>query len=97
MINYDSKLLEQKIKRSIVCDICNKEYEVNGEDLHAMFEAQEFIHIDFRGGYGSIFGDGTKVSLDICQHCLKEKLGQYLRMEKPMNSYSPDDPDYEDL
>lgn len=59
---------------SIVCDVCGKEYDIEKDWL----ETQEFTHIFFTGGYGSIFGDGDQYSCDICQHCLKEKLGDYL-------------------
>jgi hypothetical protein len=60
-----------------ICDVCGKEF--NFED--DIFETQEMVHINFTGGYGSIFGDGDTMRLDICQHCLKEKLGNYLRLE----------------
>ena len=32
----------------------------------------KFHHIDFFGGYGSVFGDGNRLKVDICQHCLKK-------------------------
>ena len=41
-------------------------------------EFSEFTSIDYRGGYSSIFGDGCEISIDICQHCLKETLGKWL-------------------
>jgi hypothetical protein len=52
---------------SIICDKCNKEYDSDNTP-----EIQEFLHIDFTGGYGSVFGDGTSIEYDICQHCLLE-------------------------
>lgn len=60
---------------SVVCDECGKEYfvEENWE------EVQEFHHIDFVGGYGSIFGDGTNVQCDICQYCLKKMIEKFMR------------------
>lgn len=33
------------------------------------------------GGYGSVFGDGDTLVLDMCQHCLKQKLGEFVRIE----------------
>jgi antitoxin CcdA len=45
------------------------------------FEFQEFVHIHFTGGYGSVFGDESFVEGDFCQHCVKELLGDYLRIE----------------
>ena len=69
------------------CDVCKKTFNKNVND-EEMLEVQEFVHISFTGGYGSIFGDMSEFELDICQHCLKEKLGQYLREVK--NWLSPD-------
>jgi len=43
-------------------------------------EHQERIAIRFRAGYESVFGDGNLVEADFCQHCLKDLLGQWLRV-----------------
>ena len=32
-------------------------------------EWQEFIHISMEGGYGSVWGDGIEVKVDLCQRC----------------------------
>jgi hypothetical protein len=68
---------------SIVCDVCKKEYKKGETDIDG--EIQEFTHIAFTGGWGSIFGDGSHFSCDICQHCMKEKLGEYIREVKNDN------------
>ena len=60
---------------SITCDKCGKTFE---NDL----EIQEFHHIDYFGGYGSVFGDMNKVECDICQHCLKEMIGDIIRVNE---------------
>jgi hypothetical protein len=58
---------------SMTCDIC-------GKDLQANFiEEQECFNIVHYGGYGSIFGDGSIVAVDICQQCFKDKFGEYIR------------------
>ena len=57
------------------CDVCGKEFDRDGSIL----EFQEFVEIRFRGGYGSVFGDDDDFECDICQHCLKEKLGAFIR------------------
>jgi len=57
------------------CDVCRTRYSAN-----YYVETQEFIHIKAMCGYGSVFGDGNTIQLDICQHCLKEKLGEYIRI-----------------
>ena len=77
MINYKKEQITVDKKVSITCDVCKKTYNV--EDYE---EAQEVFHIEEVVGYSSIFGDGLIVELDICQHCLKEKLGQFLRIRE---------------
>ncbi|MDX1472144.1 MAG: NADAR family protein [Flavobacteriaceae bacterium] len=65
----------QDVATIFVCDICKKEFNPETD----VMETQEFHHIRFTGGYGSVFGDMNKVECDICQTCLKEKLGEFLR------------------
>lgn len=60
--------------KKLFCDICNKDYS------DSLYEKQEFTNIVFVGGYGSVFGDMDKIEIDICQHCLKEKLGKWIRV-----------------
>lgn len=48
-------------------------------------EHQERIAVRFRAGYDSVFGDGSLVEGDFCQHCIKELFGAWLRV-------TPDDP-----
>jgi len=81
MITYEKKDVEKLVPKTITCDVCKKvfSYEFNSEGYE---EVQEFHHISFIGGYGSIFGDMVGVSADICQHCLKEKLGGYLLIDE---------------
>jgi len=74
MIKYRKENIERQIPEKVICDICKKEYDYK-EDI---METQEFLHINFEAGYGSVFGDTNIVKADICQHCLKEKLGGYL-------------------
>ena len=57
---------------SVVCDICGK--ETNKYDL------QEWIRLDFVGGFYSILGDGDRFECDICQECTKELLGKYFKI-----------------
>lgn len=53
--------------KQIFCDRCK-------EELRGWIAQQEMYTIAFRGGYGSIFGDGNRVSIDLCQECLHEIL-----------------------
>ena len=66
-INTYEAVYHEKIT-SITCDICGKEYSKEKD----IYECQEFIHIYENCGYGSIFGDGDSIELDICQHCFKK-------------------------
>lgn len=63
------------------CDRCSREMHPNNHDC----EHQERLAVRFRAGYGSVFGDGSLVELDLCQHCTQEVLGQWMRI-------TPDDP-----
>ena len=62
---------------TIQCDLCGNSYR-EGRTHEDDFQIQEFHEIDFVGGYGSVFGDGTRVKLDICQHCLKGLIGNFI-------------------
>jgi len=77
MKNYETKTIEveEKTLKSITCDSCKKEY-------NDVYDTQEFLFINFVGGYGSVFGDGNEVEGDICQYCVKELLGSALRINK---------------
>jgi len=59
----------------IACDRCGKEAVRNESEFH------EMTSIGFTAGYGSIFGDGNQVEIDLCQHCLRETLGAWLRVK----------------
>lgn len=88
MINYKTEQVERKVPESITCDVCRKEYQCDD-----VMEIQEFQHIRFTGGFSSIFGDMSEVELDICQHCLMEKLGEYIRY---VNLYEGEDEEIEE-
>ena len=77
---------------SITCDVCKTTYSFKGEEV---FEAQEVISIDTRGGYGSIFGDMSTIELDICQHCFKKKFDEYIRIDGVLEDLEPEFPETE--
>ena len=79
MIRYQKKVKRTRVKipTSIECDICHKSFDVEDD----IFETQEFHHVRFRGGYGSVFGDESSIACDICQHCLKRLISEYYRVE----------------
>lgn len=71
MRKYEFVEVKQQKLVSLSCDIC-------GRDLIAdESEHQESFNITHYCGYGSIFGDGSEVCVDICQHCFSKHLGQY--------------------
>lgn len=59
---------------SVTCDICKASFSPQVD----LFEFSNIFNIDFIAGYGSIFGDGTRVTADFCEDCFKSKLGEYL-------------------
>ncbi|MET2529923.1 hypothetical protein [Ralstonia pseudosolanacearum] len=46
-------------------------------------EWQERLSVEHSCGFDSVFGDGNTVSLDLCQHCVREVLGEWLRILPP--------------
>jgi len=60
-----------KILETTPCSRCQR-------DLGDIEEHQESMRIQFRAGYGSVFGDGNVVAGTLCQYCVQEVLGPYL-------------------
>jgi hypothetical protein len=73
MKNYELREVQQKELISITCDCCKTVYS-------DIMEMQEFLHYANDAGYGSIMGDGNRLRLDLCQHCTKKLLGDYIRV-----------------
>ena len=59
---------------ALLCDRCGR--KASAEEM----EFGDFTCIEYVGAYNSIFGDGSHISLDICQYCLKETLGNWLKI-----------------
>jgi hypothetical protein len=75
MKNY--KLVLSKINKldSVTCDVCGKKYSWDiSLGQKEFLEAQEFVHIEKLCGYNTIFEDGQKIEVDICQHCFKKHI-----------------------
>jgi hypothetical protein len=77
MRKYEKIKVEQERFKSIQCDVCKKDYSYSDDKND--FEIQEFLSFHSVGGYASVFGDCVEFSIDICQHCFKEKLGEYVQ------------------
>lgn len=57
------------------CNNCNIQLKPDTTDFY------DALHWEDIGGYGSFFGDGTKVSLTLCGPCLDAIAGHLLRKE----------------
>ena len=67
----------EHIISAITCDCCKKKYTDE-------MELQEFLHWKDTGGYGNMaFGDRITIEVDLCQYCIKELLGKYVRTYDP--------------
>lgn len=70
------------VKEYIICDVCKKSFSYDSREIDELSEIQEFISINHKCGYGSVFGDGNKVKLDMCHNCFNNLLGKYIRIIK---------------
>ena len=62
---------------SITCSRCKK--VITPDDF---VEWQELQSIDFIGGYGSKFGDGIKIRIDLCQQCLYDLCKDFVEYDE---------------
>lgn len=58
------------------CNRCGRRLSIDDPDW------QERVSLSWRGGYDSLFGDGAEISIDLCQQCVKEILGPWLRVKR---------------
>lgn len=75
MLEYQDKVVQDVA--ACTCDRCQR--RMTPDDP----EWQENLSVSFRGGFDSIFGDGCTVEIDLCQQCVKETLGAWLRISQP--------------
>jgi hypothetical protein len=66
--------IQTETESAITCDRCQANCACGDAGW------SETQSIEFVAGYGSIFGDGNTVAIDLCQDCLKQTLGQWLRV-----------------
>jgi hypothetical protein len=78
-ILFSSKATNYHI--GFICNKCNKEIFEDSDPI----EFQEFLHWEMVGGYGSIFGDGSSISLTLCQQCVKDTLGNFIKINENLN------------
>ena len=74
------KIVRKRVKEeqiaAYICDRCKKRV---GDDW---IERQEMLRWRKFGGYGSVFGDGNLITLDLCQSCTKEVLGDFIQIHE---------------
>lgn len=70
----------RSVVHQIRCDRCGKETE-RGE-----IGFTQMMSIGFDAGYDSVFGDGNRVELDLCEPCLRDTLGAWLRVRTPADT-----------
>lgn len=76
MYKIESHEHEAKV---VTCDRCGK--QMSDDEPYDGYTNR--TQIRFRAGYASLFGDGNKVEGDLCDECLYELLGSYLRIVEP--------------
>lgn len=74
MQTVEVRRVKTAVVTALTCDKCNTQY-----DITETIEVQEFLRVRFTGGYAAVLGDGSSYELDLCQYCVKDLLGPYLR------------------
>jgi hypothetical protein len=72
MLEYGDKVVRDVA--ACTCDRCGQRLTPNDDDWH------EKLSIAYTAGYFSVFGDGAAISIDLCQRCVRETLGPWLRI-----------------
>jgi hypothetical protein len=75
MLEYQEKVMH--VIGAFTCDRCGR--RMTPDDPHW----QEKLSVSLCGGFDSIFGDGCKVEVDLCDRCVAEALGAWLRITPP--------------
>ncbi|WP_176059971.1 hypothetical protein [Paraburkholderia sp. BCC1876] len=75
MLEYQDRTVQEVA--ACTCDRCQRHMTPDDPDWH------EKLSIAYRRGFESIFGDGCEIGIDLCQECVKETLGAWLRITPP--------------
>jgi hypothetical protein len=70
---------------SVTCDKCHKIITSSN-----FVDWQEWQCISFTGGYGSLFGDGVTVRVDLCQDCLFDMIKDIYKIEENFDDIGDD-------
>lgn len=72
---------DEQVKRTVVtgfeCNRCGQFYPA--DDFVEMQERLSWVNAC---GFGSVFGDGNRVELELCQSCVQAVLGEYLTVHE---------------
>ncbi|HKR40310.1 MAG TPA: MbcA/ParS/Xre antitoxin family protein [Paraburkholderia sp.] len=74
MLEFREKTIREV--SACTCDRCGR--RMSPEDSDG--EWHERVSLAWCGGIHSLFGDCTELRLDLCQHCVKVTLGEWIRM-----------------
>ena len=75
MITYKTITQTERVEDKFYCDKC----KIAVTDPMELQESYKMYHYT---GYGSVFGDGMEVRVDLCQHCLKDLIIEFCRIEE---------------
>lgn len=79
MREYENRTVREL--QACTCDRCGRRmrpHDPPGSPAGSEWNGK--LSLDWDCGYGSAFGDGAHVSLDLCQHCARDVLGAWLRI-----------------
>jgi hypothetical protein len=76
MQQYINEVITYKKCISIDCDRCKKSYDPDS------LEVNNFISYCGAQGYGSKIGDGKIIGIDLCEECVVQVLGPWLRIDE---------------
>jgi len=85
MREYQHRIVQEVA--ACTCDRCRRRLTPDDPG-----EWQERLSFDQTCGFDSVFSDGNTVSLDLCQHCVKEVLGEWLRITPAADAESDPHP-----
>jgi hypothetical protein len=68
MLEYRDRTVQEVA--ACTCDRCGRRMTPDDDQ----WKWYEKVSLDRSGGFGSVFGDGARVSLVLCQQCVRETL-----------------------
>ncbi|WP_233884922.1 MbcA/ParS/Xre antitoxin family protein [Paraburkholderia flagellata] len=74
MLEYREKAILEVA--ACTCDRCGLRMSPEDGEWH------ERVSLSWRSGFHSVFGDCSELSLDMCQHCVKATLGEWIRVSR---------------